>query len=179
MDLTHSLSAPVAIKSIAPIADPGLLKIDRYGLTGHVESDLTIACFLGKTPQMSFMNATKPQSPKTSLTVTHVLAELLERLEHSTQPVAAGQYRSVVLHLIDEFAEVEPGLGLRALLDTHPAASELYENVNYQQAGLCRSSLDAAMAAESQARQAISRAMSRVNNPSTIQPKEDPNHGKS
>jgi hypothetical protein len=128
---------------------------------------------------MSFMNATKSQSPKTSLAVTHVLAELLERLEHSTQPVAAGQYRSVVMHLINEFAEVEPGLALRTLLDTHPAASELYENVNYQHAGLCRSALDAAIAAESQARQAISRAMSRVANPSTIQPKEDPNHGKS
>jgi hypothetical protein len=128
---------------------------------------------------MSFMNATKSQSPKTSLTVTHVLAELLERLEHSTQPVAAAQYRSVVLHLIDELADVEPGMGLRALLDTHPAAAELYENVNYQHAGLCRSALDAAIAAEGQARQAISRAMSREANPFTIQPKEDPNHGKS
>ena len=109
---------------------------------------------------MSAMNATKPQSPRNSLTVTHVLAELLERLEHSTQPVAAGQYRSVVLHLIDEFAEVKSSLALRALLDTHPAASELYENVNYLHAGLCRSALDAATTAESQARQAISRAMS-------------------
>jgi hypothetical protein len=148
-------------------------------LPGRFGSELTSACFWGKNPQMSFMNATKSQSPKTSLTVTHVLAELLERLEHSTQPVAAGQYRSVVMHLIDEFADVEPGLGLRALLDTHPAASELYENVNYQHAGLCRSALDAAMAAESQAKQAISRAMSRDANPPTIQLKEDPNHGKS
>ena len=109
---------------------------------------------------MSVMNATKSQSPKNSLTVTHVLAELLERLERSTQPVAAGQYRSVVLHLIDEFAEVESSLDLRALLDTHPAASELYENVNYRHAGLCRTALDAATAAESEARQAISRVMS-------------------
>ena len=109
---------------------------------------------------MSVMNATKSPSPKNSLTVTHVLAELLERLEHSTQPVAAGQYRSVVLHLIDEFANLEPGLALRSLLDTHPAASELYENVNYRHAGLCRSALGAATAAESEARQAISRAMS-------------------
>lgn len=109
---------------------------------------------------MPVMNATKPQSHKNSVTVTHVLAELLERLEHSTQPVAPGQYRSVVLHLINEFAEVESNLALRALLDTHPAASELYENVNYQHAGLCRSALDVATAAEKEARQAISRAMS-------------------
>ena len=105
------------------------------------------------------MNATKSQSPKNSLTVTHVLAELLERLEHSTQPVAAGQYRSVVLHLIDEFADVESNLALRTLLDSHPAASELYENINYRHAGLCRSALDASTASESEARQVISRAM--------------------
>ena len=106
------------------------------------------------------MNATKSHPSKHSLTVTHVLAELLERLEHSTQPVAAAQYRSVVLHLIDEFATLEPGLALRALLSTHPAASELYENVNYQHAGLCRSALGAATTAESEARQAIMRAKS-------------------
>ena len=106
------------------------------------------------------MNATKSQSTKNSLTVTHVLAELLERLEHSTQPIAAAQYRAVVLHLIDEFATVRPSLALRALLSTHPAASELYENVNYQHAGLCRSALGAATTAESEARQAIMRAMS-------------------
>ena len=125
------------------------------------------------------MNDTKSQSPQTSLTVTHVLAELLERLEHSAQPVAAGQYRSVVLHLIDELADVRPGMALRALLDTHPAASELYENVNYQYAGLCRSALDASVVAESQALQAIQRAMSRPPHQSTTQPKEEPNHGKS
>jgi hypothetical protein len=128
---------------------------------------------------MTSMNATKPQLSKTSLTVTHVLAELLERLEHSTQPVSAGQYRSVVMHLIDELVDVEPGTRLRALLDSHPAAPEIYENVNYQHAGLCRSALDAAMAAESQAKQAIARAMSRNAHPPTTQPKEDPNHGKS
>lgn len=125
------------------------------------------------------MNAAKTQSPKTNLTVMHVLAELLERLEHSALPVAASQYQSVVLHLISELTTIEPSFGLRALLDTHPATSELYENVNYQHAGLCRSALDVATAAESQARQAISRAMSRVAHPSTLQHKEEPNHGKS
>lgn len=125
------------------------------------------------------MNDTKPQSPKTSLSVTHVLAGLLERLEHSAQPVAAAQYRSVAQHLIDELAGVQPGVALRALLDTHPAAAELYENVNYRYAGLCRSALDASVAAESQALQAIQRAMSRPPHQPTTQPKEEPNHGKS
>ena len=121
------------------------------------------------------MNAIKSQPPKTNLTVTHVLAELLERLEHSAEPVGAEQYLSVVQHLVNELSEVEPGTALGALLDTHPAAAELYENVNYQYAGLCRSALDASLAAERQAKEAIHQAMNR----STTQPKEDPNHGKS
>ncbi|UUZ75836.1 hypothetical protein LP414_30445 [Polaromonas sp. P1(28)-13] len=107
------------------------------------------------------MNATKPQPPKTDLTVTHVLAELLERLEHSAQPVAAEQYRSVVLHLVNELGDIGSGTALGALLDTHPAAAELYENLNYQYAGLCRSSLDASLSAEREAKEAIDRAMRR------------------
>ncbi|EJL83080.1 hypothetical protein PMI15_02801 [Polaromonas sp. CF318] len=125
------------------------------------------------------MNATQPHPHKTDLTVTHVLAELLERLEHSAVPVGAEQYRSVVLHLVSELGDVEPGVALGALLDTHPAAAELYENVNYQYAGLCRSALDASLAAEQQAKEALNRAMGKAVNPSNPQPKEDPNHGKS
>ncbi|MGH8859479.1 MAG: hypothetical protein ACREXG_15855 [Polaromonas sp.] len=108
------------------------------------------------------MNAIKPHPHKTDLTVTHVLAELLERLECSAEPVGAEQYRSVVLHLLDELGDVEHGMALGALLDTHPAAAELYENVNYQYAGLCRSALDASLAAERQAKEAIRLAMSRA-----------------
>jgi len=125
------------------------------------------------------MNATQPHPHKTDLTVTHVLAELLERLEHSAVPVGAEQYRSVVLHLVNELGDVEPGVALGALLDTHPAAAELYENVNYQYAGLCRSALDASLAAEQEAKEALSRAMGKAVKPSNPQTKEDPNHGKS
>lgn len=121
------------------------------------------------------MNATKSHALKTNLTVTHVLAELLERLEHSAEPVAAEQYRSVVMHLIEELNAVAPGIALRALLDTHPAAAELYENVNYQHAGLCRSALEVSLAAERQAKKAIEQVMNRL----PTQPKEDPYHGKS
>ena len=125
------------------------------------------------------MNATKPILRKTDLTVTHVLAELLERLERSAVPVGAEQYRSVVQHLVSELGVVEPGTALRALLDSHPAAAELYENVNYQYAGLCRSALDASLAAERQAKEVLSKAMRRATDRSIMQPKEDPNHGKS
>ena len=46
------------------------------------------------------MNTTQTPSFSADLTVTHVLAELLERLEHSTVPVGPEQYRSVVTHLV-------------------------------------------------------------------------------
>ena len=125
------------------------------------------------------MNATKPLLRKTDLTVTHVLAELLERLERSAVPVGAEQYRSVVQHLVSELGVIEPGTALCALLDSHPAAAELYENVNYQYAGLCRSALDASLAAERQAKEVLSKAMRQATDRSIMQPKEDPNHGKS
>ena len=105
------------------------------------------------------MNTSNPHPLTASLTVTHVLAELLERLEHSAVPVGPEQYRSVALHLLNELNAVESDAALHALLDTHPAAAEMYENVNYQYAGLCRSPLDFALGAEQQARQAIARAM--------------------
>lgn len=125
------------------------------------------------------MNATKPNARKTDLTVTHVLAELLERLERSVVPVGAEQYRSVVQHLVNELGEVEPGTALGALLDSHPAAAELYENVYYQHAGLCRSALDASLAAERQAKEVLDRAMHRAMDCSNPPHKKDPTHGKS
>ena len=125
------------------------------------------------------MNATKPNARKTDLTVTHVLAELLERLECSAVPVGAEQYRSVVQHLVSELGDVEPGTALGALLDSHPAAAELYENVNYQHAGLCRSALDASLAAELQAKEVLDRAMRRAMDRSNPSHQEDPTQGKS
>jgi len=93
------------------------------------------------------------------LTVTRVLAQLLDRLENSTKPVGAAQYRSVVNHLVNELHVIPHGAELGALLDAHPAAAELYENLYYDVAGLCRSSLDASLAAERLARDSIQRAM--------------------
>lgn len=86
------------------------------------------------------------------------LAQLLERLERNLTPTAAEQYRSVVEHLTQELAQVEPGEDLHVLLDSFPAAAELYENLHYAHAGLCRSPLDASLAAELRARSMIQRA---------------------
>ena len=87
-----------------------------------------------------------------------LLARVLERLERSTQPVDAEQYRSVVNHLTSELAVATLDARLYAVLQACPSAAEIHENLHYQQAGLCRSSLDIAMAAEDAARVAMDRA---------------------
>jgi hypothetical protein len=87
-----------------------------------------------------------------------LLARVLERLEHSPEGVDAEQYRSVVNHLSSELAVAPQDAGLQAVLNACPAAAELYENLNYQHAGLCRATLDAAMASEAAARSAIEKA---------------------
>ena len=125
------------------------------------------------------MNAIKSNTRKTDLTVTYVLAELLERLERSRVTVGPEQYRSVVRHLVSELGNVEPGNALDALLDSHPAAAELYENVCYPHAGLCRSALDASLASAQQTKEVLGRAMRTVKNCSNPFNKEDFNHGKS
>lgn len=104
------------------------------------------------------MNTTQPVTPKARLAVAHLLAQLLERLDRSAEPVGAEQYRSVVRHLAEEFSELQASPGLSPLLDAFPSAAELYENLNYQHAGLCRSPLEVGLDAELQARQLIERA---------------------
>lgn len=103
-------------------------------------------------------------TPPTALPVSpspadvRLLAQLTERLERSPAPVDPGQYRAVVERLAQMLVAATPGLALTALLDTHPAAAEVYENLHYQHAGLCRSPLEPALAAEIGARAAIARA---------------------
>jgi hypothetical protein len=93
-----------------------------------------------------------------SLVLVHLLSQLLERLERSTAPIGAEQYRSVVRHLSQEFGSLQAHDGLSAVLDAHPAAAQLYENLNYRHAGLCRSPLEQSLDAELQARKVIERA---------------------
>lgn len=100
----------------------------------------------------------RPAHPSVVLTLAH----LLERLETSPEPVDPGQYRSVVLHLVQEFATGTPDAMLDAVLDSYPSAAEIYENVQYQHAGLCRSALAYSMDAELQAKNAIDKARRRA-----------------
>ena len=98
------------------------------------------------------------KTPQTFTTDAVLLAHLLDRLESGVAPDAA-QYRLVAQRLADVLDDLPAGDALNAVLRESPAASLLYENINYQHAGLCRSSLDTALAAELGARDAIARAM--------------------
>ncbi len=73
-------------------------------------------------------------------------------------PVDANQYQVVVSRLAEALQDAAPDATLRAVLDTHPAAAEVYENLNYRYAGLCRSPLDAALDAEQQALSVLAKA---------------------
>jgi hypothetical protein len=103
------------------------------------------------------MNVTPSRALPQHLTVVLTLAHVLQRLE-SSRDVGADQYRSVAQRLSDELRRVPADESLGAVLAAHPAAAELYENLNYRHAGLCRSPLEPAMQAELRARQAIERA---------------------
>ena len=98
------------------------------------------------------------KTSSTFITNTVLMAQLLERLERGGHP-DAGQYRRVVQRLTEELGRAGDVDALDAVLEAHPAAAELYENMNYRHAGLCRSRLDVSMAAELSARDAIARAM--------------------
>jgi len=85
------------------------------------------------------------------------MSALLERLENQPRQASAEQYRGVVQQVQALLAEAEPGPMFDALLGAAPATAELYENLQYQHAGLCRSPLEAALNAELAAVAAIGR----------------------
>jgi hypothetical protein len=89
------------------------------------------------------------------LTVIVMLAQLLERLERSGGPIGAQQYRSVVQHLAKELGDVAHDDTFAELLNAFPAMSELYENLNYEYAGLCRSPLKVSLDSEMDAKAAL------------------------
>ena len=91
-----------------------------------------------------------------------VLARTLDRLERSAQPVDAEQFRAVAARLATELETVPRSAALDAVLEIFPAVAEMYENVNYRHAGLCRSALEPALAAELAARAAIDGARRRA-----------------
>ena len=97
-------------------------------------------------------------SPQALIKTTVTLAELLQRVDASTQPIGADQYRRLVQHLGRLLDALAGQPALARLLDAFPAAAAVYENQHYAQAGLCRSPLQASLDTELQARAVIRRA---------------------
>jgi len=83
------------------------------------------------------------------------MATLLEKLERDPRTASAGQYRAVAQQVARLLAETPTDTFLDALLAAFPATAELYENLRYQHAGLCRSPLERALNAELAATAAI------------------------
>ena len=95
------------------------------------------------------------------------LARMLERLDRSTVPVDPQQYRSVVDHLSEVLRGAADDAALNAVLEASPATAELYENLQYRHAGLCRSPLEQSLNAELAARAAIDAARGAASRPKT------------
>ena len=87
-----------------------------------------------------------------------VLARVMDRMESSGRSVDAEQFRSLVSRITAELEAAPHDAALEAVLDAFPAVAELYENLNYRHAGLCRSPLEPALTAEMSARKAIDSA---------------------
>lgn len=99
---------------------------------------------------------------RTNLEILAMLAGLFERIERRADRLDPDQYQALVERLKRALAADLPAEGLEAVLTLHPAVAELYENLNYAQAGLCRSPLGPAISAETAARDALARVRARV-----------------
>ncbi|WP_119155707.1 hypothetical protein [Caldimonas tepidiphila] len=111
------------------------------------------------------MNIIQAQRIPPHLEIVVVLARLLERLERSPAGVSPAQYRDVAERLRQALEAAPADAALQAVLDAFPAAAELYENLHYRHAGLCRTPLEPALAAELLAREVIGRAARRSGRP--------------
>jgi len=89
------------------------------------------------------------------------LGRLLERLEHSREMVDSDQYRKLVERLSAELAGLRMDETAARLLALLPATAELYENLQYEHSGLCRSPLKPAVEAEIAARDLFARLAAR------------------
>ncbi len=76
------------------------------------------------------------------LTVAFTLSRLLQRLELSCEAVDAHQYRAVARRLAEELEVLPFDESLSVILKVHPSAGEVYENLHYERAGLCRAPLE-------------------------------------
>ena len=106
-------------------------------------------------------SSTHPVRLPAHLTVVFTLARLLQRLDQSACAVDALQYQSVARRLAGELERLSVDEPMSAILQAHPSAAELYENLNYAHAGLCRAPLELAVDAETEARALLERVTRR------------------
>ena len=85
------------------------------------------------------------------------MAGLLERLERQHGNASAAQFREVAQRVSELLERTPTDAHLDRLLSLAPATAELYENLQYARAGLCRSPLEAAAEAELQTRRLLER----------------------
>ena len=81
------------------------------------------------------------------LSVPIALAQLLEHLERRPRGAHPAQYQAVAMRLVETLSQFDRDT-LEPLLRASTATAEIYENLHYAQAGLCRADLDSAMKAE-------------------------------
>lgn len=92
--------------------------------------------------------------PATLNNLAH-LATMLEKLERSGRAPDPGQYRQLVARVSAELAQQAGHVALPQLLECFPATAELYENQQYDVAGLCLSPLERSVQTEQAARDAL------------------------
>jgi len=107
------------------------------------------------------MHTAKPLEVPERLRVVTTLSRLLHALEASPEQADPGQYRQVALRLAQALADTPSDDALAAVLRAFPTAAQVYENVHYEQAGLCRHTLDQAMPAELKTRALLQRLQQR------------------
>jgi len=108
------------------------------------------------------MTAPRTESLHSRLETLIALARLLERIESSPVVVGADQYRALVVQIKAALAAPVPGPAREAILRAHPATAEIYENMNYEVAGLSRSPLERSVGTEMLATQLIHRVARRA-----------------
>lgn len=86
------------------------------------------------------------------------LATVIELFDGGKLPYTPAQYRAVAGQLAAALRRHEGDAdNLQAVLNAHPAAAELYENLHYDVAGLARSPLEAVVSSERLVMQTLAR----------------------
>lgn len=85
------------------------------------------------------------------------LAQLLQALDGQRAAADPHQYRLLVQKIAAELQARQGHEALPALLDHFPASAEIYENLQYAHAGLCRAPLALSLDSELAARRLLDR----------------------